>query len=270
MRSVKEAQTEILMIFDSRCSRDGLKSPVWIRGWKRTLHRAFVRAIDNDEPSAPTLNTAIGDIFGQVSRAIGRGNFGPAAFDLLLQVLSRKCDNGDAGSALSELHSFGVPNGSPCAAYYRAFRMVVSGVTGSERALAPGVALLLESVRLSVNKQFSRLMPSLYPGELATRPKPFDSIDAIWLALGTLANNKTPAIFGENNIVTTCGIGGTCFRSVGSPACCPRPRAGTRDIADFCLGDGFAMQPGRNECFTSFHRLLGLIHIVVAMDACAL
>ena len=196
MRSVKEAQTDILMICDSRCSIDGLKFPVWIPRWERTLRRAVGRAINNDKPSAPALNTVIDDIFGQVSQAIKRGDSGPAAFDLLLQVLSRQFDNGDAASALSELHNFGAPNGTPYAAYYRAFRLVVSGVTGSERALAPGLGLVLEIVRLSANEQLPQLMPSLYTGELATRPQHFDSIDAMWLALGTLANSKTPAING--------------------------------------------------------------------------
>ena len=111
-------------------------------------------------------------------------------------MLSRQFDNGDAASVLSELHNFGVPNGTLYAAYYRTFRLVVSGVTGSERALAPGLGLVLEIVNLSVNEQFPQPIPSLYPGELAARPQPFDSIDAMWLALGTLANNKTPAING--------------------------------------------------------------------------
>ena len=39
--------------------------------------------------------------------------------------------------------------------------------------------MVLEIVRLSVNEQFPQLMPSLYPGELATRPQPFDSIDVM-------------------------------------------------------------------------------------------
>ena len=94
-------------------------------------------------------------------------------------MLSRQFDNGDAASSLSELHNFGVPNGTPYAAYYRAFRLVVSGDKGRERALAPGLGLVLKIVRLSVNEQFSQLMPRLYPGELATRPQPFDLIDAM-------------------------------------------------------------------------------------------
>ena len=55
--------------------------------------------------------------------------------------------------------------------------------------------------------------------------------------------------------------GDVCPPHIGSPACRPRLWTGTRDIADFCLGDGFATQPGSNGCFTRFHRLLGLIHV---------
>ena len=58
----------------------------------------------------PPSNTVFDDIFGQVSRAIKRGDSGPVAFDLLLQVLSRQFDNGDAASALGVLHNFGMPN----------------------------------------------------------------------------------------------------------------------------------------------------------------
>ena len=54
-------------------------------------------------------------------------------------MLSRQFDHGDPASALTELHNFGAPNGTPYAAYYRAFQLVVSGVTGNERALAPGL-----------------------------------------------------------------------------------------------------------------------------------
>ena len=100
---------------------------------------------------------------------------------------------------LARIRILGVPNGTPYAAYYRAFRLAVSGVTGSERAMVPGLGLVQEIVRLSLNERFPQLMSSLYLGHLATRPQPFDSIYATWLALGTLANNKTPAINGTRH-----------------------------------------------------------------------
>ena len=75
--------------------------------------------------------------------------------------------------------------------------MVVAGVTGSERVLAPSTGLVLEVVRMSVNEQYPGLMPNLYPGELATAPSPFGTIDAMWLAFSGLSTNKTPAINGS-------------------------------------------------------------------------
>ena len=72
--------------------------------------------------------------------------------------------------------------------------MLVSAVTGSERTLAPGVDVVLEVVRMAVNEQFPTLMSTLYPGSMATDPKPYTSLDKMWKAFGDLANNKTPAV----------------------------------------------------------------------------
>ena len=49
---------------------------------------------------------------------------------------------------------------------------------------------------MAVNEQFPSLMPTLYPGVLATVSRPFDTLDAVWLDFEALANNKTPAING--------------------------------------------------------------------------
>ena len=76
--------------------------------------------------------------------------------------------------------------------------MLVSAVTGSERTLAPGIDVVLEVVRMAVNEQFPSLVPTLYPGSMATGPKPYASLDEMWKALSDLSNNKTPAINGDN------------------------------------------------------------------------
>ena len=73
----------------------------------------------------------------------------------------------------------------------------MSAVTGIERTLAPGVDVVLEVVRMAVNEQFPSLMPTLYPGSMATGPKSYASLDEMWKAFGDLSNNKTPAINGE-------------------------------------------------------------------------
>ena len=64
--------------------------------------------------------------------------------------------------------------------------MLVSAVTGNERNLAPGIAVVLEVVRMAVNEQFSSLMPTLCPGSMATAPKPYASLDEMWKAFGDL------------------------------------------------------------------------------------
>ena len=74
----------------------------------------------------------------------------------------------------------------------------MSGATGTERGLAPGVEVVLEVVRMAVNEQYLGLMPTLYPEVFATVSRPFVTLDAVWLACQTLANNKTPAINVEN------------------------------------------------------------------------
>ena len=79
--------------------------------------------------------------------------------------------------------------------FSREFRVLVSAVTGSERTLAPGVDVVLEVVRMAVNKQFPSLMPTLYPGSMATGPKPYASLDEMWKAFGDLSNNKTCLLY---------------------------------------------------------------------------
>ena len=72
--------------------------------------------------------------------------------------------------------------------------MLVSAVTGSERTLAPGVDVVLEVVRMAVNEQFPSLMPTLFPGSMATGPKPYASLDGMWKAFGDLSNKDTVAV----------------------------------------------------------------------------
>ena len=40
-------------------------------------------------------------------------------------------------------------------------------------------------------------VPMLYPGALATVSRPFGTLDSMWLAFQTLANNETHSISGE-------------------------------------------------------------------------
>ena len=81
----------------------------------------------------------------------------------------------DTEEGYTRLHNFGVCTGTPFCDFSPEFRVLVSAVTGSERTLAPGVDVVLEVVRMAVNEQFPMLMRTLYPGSMATDPKPYAS-----------------------------------------------------------------------------------------------
>ena len=196
-RSVKAAMTEMLMRGDDRGTA-GLHSPSWVPGWDLPFHKAFVRAITPDKPSTADMTTLIDAFFRQVSRDVEEAVSGPEAFTLLLRRLMTHFVTWEG---YTRLHSFGVCTGMPFCDFSREFRVPVSAVTGSERTLAPGVDVVLEVVRMAVNEQFPSLMPALYPGSMATGPKPYASLNETWTAFGDLSNKKTPAINGENKTI---------------------------------------------------------------------
>ena len=163
------------------------------------LQRSFERNITPDKPSTAPLTTSLMDeLVAQVSRAFLDGATEPEAFILPLRLPRSYFGSSDWGVGYKKLHTFGVTNGTPFCEFSREFRIVVSAATGTERVLAPGAELAFEVVRMAVNEQYPSLMPSLYPGAIATEPRPFGTWDAMWLAFQTLASNKTPTINCDN------------------------------------------------------------------------
>ena len=103
------------------------------------------------------------------------------------------------GQGTRKLHTFGVSNGTFCCNFSGEFRVVVvSAVTGTQSVWAPGVEVALRVVRMVVSDKYPSLPPTLYLGVLATEPRPFGTLDAMWLAFQNLAHNMTPSITGEN------------------------------------------------------------------------
>ena len=90
-----------------------------------------------------------------------------------------------------------MPHGTPFSEFRQEFRVVVSAATGTERVLAPGAEIVLQVIRMAVNEQYPSLMPTLYPGVTAKEPRPFGTLDAMWLAFQPLVNDKTQAINGD-------------------------------------------------------------------------
>ena len=76
--------------------------------------------------------------------------------------------------------------------------MLVLAVMGSERVLAPGIDVMLEVVRMAVNKQFPTLMTTLYAGSLASDLKPSASLGMMWKPFNDFKHKKTPAVNGEH------------------------------------------------------------------------
>ena len=187
---------DILVFCDA--SGTNIKSLDYVRGWDRPLEKALVSAIAPGKPSTIDFTVSINEYFEQVRRELDQGSSGPSAFRLLLRLLADQFDSGDNQESFLRLQSFGVSDGTPFSTYLRAFRLLVSSVSGTERALAPSVSMVLEIVRNSVMKQFPTLSPLLYPGTLATAVTPFDSIIAMWEAFAPLTTNQTPAMSGAN------------------------------------------------------------------------
>ena len=116
----------------------------------------------------------------QVSRAMAEGASGPEAFTLLLRLLMTYLDRVDTEECYTNLHSFGLCNGTPFSDFSREFCVLVSTATGRDRVLSPGTDVVVEVVRMAVIEQFPTLMPALYPGSKATDPRPFAPLDAMW------------------------------------------------------------------------------------------
>ena len=142
------------------------------------------------------------DLFGQVSQALEDGATRPEAFTLFLRLLSSHFDRVDSGAGYKTLRTFDLPNGTVFCEFSRKFPAVVSAATRTARLLAPVAEILLEVVRMAVNEKYPSLMPTLHPGGMAAKPRPFGTLDDIWLAFQTFTNKKTPAINGKNIIYT--------------------------------------------------------------------
>ena len=138
-----------------------------------------MRAITPVKPSTADMTNLIDDFFGQVSRALKEGAFGPEAFTPLVCQLTTHSDRVDTGEGYTKLHNVGVCTGTLFCDFSEESGVLVSAVTESERILAPGIDVVLDVVRIAVNEQFPTLMPTLYPGCKATDPTPYALLDAM-------------------------------------------------------------------------------------------
>ena len=146
------------------------------------------------------------------------GASGPVAFKTLLTDFADYFDRAPRGAALATLQNVGVRTGTPFASYLRALRVVVASAVEKGGPLAPSSAMAIELVRIRTAQQYPMLMPTLFPGDLATREKPYVTLASMWTAFNDLKHNMSPAIDGDAFASATRTSGSHAPPTVAVPA----------------------------------------------------
>ena len=195
IRSIRDAQSRIFNVADPTGTVT-MNSPVWVPGWHAPLLKLTKAAINANRDDTHDLHRLVDDLFSQLQDRITTGSSGPAAFKVLLADFADYFDRAPRGAALETLQTFGVCTGTPFSSYLRALRVVVTSTVEKGGPLAPSAAMEIELVRIRTAQQYPMLMPTLFPGDLATREKPYVSLASMWTAFGDLKHNTSPAVDG--------------------------------------------------------------------------
>ena len=174
-----------------------LTSPVWVSGWHAPLLKLTKATITPNRDDTHDLHRLTDDMFPNCRKRMTSGSSGPAAFKTLLADLADYFDRVPRGAALATLQNFGVRTGTHFANYLRALRVVVAGTVEKGGLLAPPPATAIELVRTRTAQKYSMLMPTLFPGDLATRKIPYVTLASMWTTFGDLKHNMSPAIDGD-------------------------------------------------------------------------
>ena len=116
---------------------------------------------------------------------------------MLLADFTDYFDRAPRGAALETVQMFGVRSGTLFSSYWCAFRVVVTSTVEKRGPLAPSAEMAIELVRIRTAQQYPMLMPTLFPGELATRERPYYTSASMWTAFANLKHNTTTAINGD-------------------------------------------------------------------------
>ena len=184
----------------SSSSRKPDAADTWIRGWERPPLLKLVRkAITPDRPSSADLTRVLDEFFAHVKENLNAGVSGPETFRRLLRLISSHFGHGDGNASFNRLDNFEVANGIPFSVFLRAFRVVLSGVTGSEQVPSPStMSTVLELARRGVMNQYPlgscpRFTRENWP---PWPPRLVRLILYMWSDFRVLATNKTLAISG--------------------------------------------------------------------------
>ena len=163
----------------------------------RTPPKTDQAAIAPNRDDTHDLHRLIDDLFSQLQVRMTSGASDPVAFKTLLTDFANYFDREPRGATLATLQNFSVRTGTPFASYLRALRVVVTSTVEKGGPWAPSAAMAIELVRIRTAQQYPMLMPTLFPGDLATREKPYVTLTSMWTAFNDLKHNMSPAIDGD-------------------------------------------------------------------------
>ena len=106
----------------------------------------------------------------------------------------------------------------------RSFKVVVASTVDKGAPLAPSPVMAMELIRIRAAQQYSMMIPTLFPGVLATRERPYDSLATLWTVFANLKHNTSPAIDGDTFAPAHQGLrplGHNMVTPSGSPIATP-------------------------------------------------
>ena len=163
-----------------------MRSLTWVSGWHAPLLKLTKAPIVPNRDDTHTLHRLVDDLFDQLQERLASGVDGPAAFRTLLTDV-----------ALETLQKFGVPSGTPFSSFLRSFSVVVASTVDKGGPLVPSPDMAMELIRIRTAQQYSMWMTTLFPGNLATQEKPYDSLATLWTVFDHLKHNTSPATDGD-------------------------------------------------------------------------
>ena len=211
-----------------------MRSPIWVPGWHAPLLKPTKTSIIANRDDTHTLHRLVDDLFAQLQERLASGVDGPAAFRTLLIDVTDYFDRAPRGAALETLQKFGVPSGTPFSNYLRSSRVIVASTVDKGGSLAPSPEMAMELIRSRRAQQYPMLIPTLFPGNLATREMPYDSLATLWSVFAYLKLNTSPAIDGDVFAPVPQSSTSHVHSPSGSPLTSPHRntrRAGRQDAA---------------------------------------
>ena len=153
-----------------------MRSPNWIPSWHAPLLKLTKASNIANRDDTHTLHRLVDDLFAQRQKRLTSGVNGSAAFRTLLVDVADYIDHAPRGAALKALQTFGVPSGTPFSSYLRLFMIAVASAANKSGPLALSSEMEMELIRIRTAQQYLMLMPVLFPGNIATRKIPYDSL----------------------------------------------------------------------------------------------